>query len=257
MKRQIIRIDEEKCNGCGACVPACVEGALRIIDGKARLVSDVFCDGLGACLGDCPQGALTIEEREAPAFDEEAALANAATSQTGAGQTAQPAQFVQRVPAAPVHAAAHAGGCPGSRAMSLGGRAAAPTRVPSPEGLPSELAHWPVQLMLLPVRAPFWQGSDLLVCADCVPFAYPDFHRGLLRGHAVAVGCPKLDDANFYVEKMAAIFQANDIHSVTVAHMEVPCCSGLVRVVRKALEQAEKDLPVRDLTVTARGELVG
>jgi len=248
MKRLIVKIDEEKCNGCGACVPNCVEGALRIVDGKARLVGDALCDGLGACLGECPQGALTVEEREAPAFDEEAAKAHMARfglSPTHATATA----------AEPVALAVPAGGCPGSRAMSIG-RRPAPVAM-SGVAAPSELANWPVQLTLMPLRAPYLRGADLLISADCVPFALPNFHADLLRGRVLAVGCPKLDDSEFYVEKLSAILRDNEVKSLTIAHMEVPCCFGLVRVVKEALRRAGKDLPLRDLTVTVQGELVG
>jgi NAD-dependent dihydropyrimidine dehydrogenase PreA subunit len=242
MKRLIVRIDEEKCNGCGACVPNCVEGALRIVDGKARLLSDALCDGLGACLGECPQGALTVEERETVAFDEVAAQAHLASS--------VPAPVV--LPAeTPV---THAGGCPGSRAMTIE-RQGAP--VAATTSGPSELANWPVQLTLLPLRAPYLNGADLLICADCVPFAYPGFHQNLLRGRVVVVGCPKLDDVQFYVEKLATVLRDNAVRSITIAHMEVPCCFGLSRVVGEALRKAGKNLPVRDLTVTVQGQLAG
>ncbi|MHB1004053.1 MAG: ATP-binding protein [Chloroflexota bacterium] len=253
MKRLVINIDEEKCDGCGACVPSCAEGALRIIDGKARLVSDVLCDGLGACLGECPQGALKVEEREAPAFDEQAVHVHlAASGRTTVPHTVPVRPQIVQTPAE--HA--HMGGCPGSRSMSLPRTAVPRAEQPAipTAAQASELVHWPVQMMLLPVRAPYFQGADLLLCADCVPFAYPNFHRDLLRGHVLAVGCPKLDDANFYVEKLGAILRDNDVKSVTVAHMEVPCCFGLTRVVREALALSGKSLPVRDVTVGVDGE---
>lgn len=255
MKRLVIRIDEEKCDGCGVCVPSCAEGALQIVDGKARLVSDVLCDGLGACLGECPRGALSVEEREAPAFDEEAVKVHLARVGRAPHAGAHPSVAAQ-APAASPFAHAHGAGCPGSRALTLK-RPAGSTATAAPARLESELRHWPVQIMLMPVRAPHYQGADLLLCADCVPFAYPDLHRDLLRGHVVAVGCPKLDDAQFYVEKLGTILRENDIRSVTVAHMEVPCCFGLVRVLREALSLAGKTLPVRDVTVTVVGELAG
>lgn len=258
MKRLVIKIDEDKCTGCGLCVPSCAEGALQIIDGKARLVSDVLCDGLGACLGECPEGALTVEEREAPAFDEAAVAVHLA-------HLGRPAPA--HTHAAPVHAAvaarpepveaptsAHGGGCPGSRAMTID-RARPAVVAATTAKSPSELGQWPVQMMLMPVRAPYYQGADLLLCADCVPFAYPDFHRDLLSGKVVAVGCPKLDDAAFYVEKLGTILRDNDVKGLTIAHMEVPCCFGLVRVAQEAMRLAGKDLPVRDLTITVQGEL--
>lgn len=246
MKRLIVKIDEEKCDGCGACVPNCVEGALQIVDGKARLVSDALCDGLGACLGECPRGALSVEEREAPAFDEEAAKAHMARLGLAANHAAPRRAELLAAPEA-------VGGCPGSRAMTLGRK---PEAAPVVAG-PSELANWPVQLSLMGLRAPYLRGADLLICADCVPFALPNFHADLLRGRVVAVGCPKLDDAEFYIEKLSAILRDNDVRTVAVAHMEVPCCFGLSRVVREALRRAGKNLPLRDLTVTVQGELVG
>lgn len=256
MKRLMIKIDEAKCTGCGLCVPSCAEGALQIVDGKARLVSDVLCDGLGACLGECPEGALTVEERDAPAFDEAAVQVRlAAIGRPAPAHAHATAQMTARPQ--PVHAAehAHAGGCPGSRAMTLNRVAAPPVAVNNAARSSSELGQWPVQMMLLPVRAPYYQGANLLLCADCVPFAYPDFHRDLLKGNVVAIGCPKLDDAGFYVEKLGTILRDNDITGVTVAHMEVPCCFGLTRVVAEAMRLAGKDLPVRDLTVTVQGEI--
>jgi NAD-dependent dihydropyrimidine dehydrogenase PreA subunit len=255
----MIRIDEDKCTGCGLCVPSCAEGALQIIDGKARLVSDVLCDGLGACLGECPEGALTVEERDAPAFDEAAV----AVHLTRIGRPAPvhahaahaPAPVVAQPRPTPVAEPAHAGGCPGSRAMSFNRAPVAHAAGASTVKSTSELGQWPVQLMLMPVRAPYYQGANLLLCADCVPFAYPDFHRDLLKGNVVAIGCPKLDDAGFYVEKLGTILRDNDIQGITVAHMEVPCCFGLVRVVQEALRQAGKDVPVRDLTISVQGDV--
>jgi Pyruvate/2-oxoacid:ferredoxin oxidoreductase delta subunit len=246
LKRLVVSIDEDKCNGCGLCVPSCAEGALQIVNGKARLVSDVLCDGLGACLGDCPQGALTVEEREAPAFDEE--IVKEHLARTAAAVAPKPAP----VPAF------QGGGCPGAAAMTLGRPAARGAVQPlSAQAEVSELTNWPVQLMLMPVRAPYLSGADLLVCADCVPFAYPNFHRDLVRGKVVAIGCPKLDDARHYVEKLATLLRDNDVNSVTVAHMEVPCCSGIVRIVRDALALSGKDIPARDVMITISGELVG
>jgi NAD-dependent dihydropyrimidine dehydrogenase PreA subunit len=252
MKRLVVRIDEEKCNGCGACVPACAEGALQIIDGKARLVSDVLCDGLGACLGECPQGALVVEEREAAAFDEEAVKRHL----SALGKAHSSEAHAPRPHPAGASAMAHGGGCPGSRMMTISRPAPVAEPRESEAGAPSELSNWPVQLMLMPTRAPYLEGADLLICADCVPFAYAGFHHNLVRGRVVAIGCPKLDDAGYYAQKLAVLFRENDVNSVTIAHMEVPCCSGLVRVVHQALAMAGRDLPVRELTVTIGGELV-
>lgn len=217
MKRKIVRIDEEKCNGCGLCVPSCAEGAIAIVDGKARLIGDRLCDGLGACLGECPRGAITIEEREAEEFEAAA---------TG------------------VHD--HAG-CPGSRARTMARGTAAPG--PAVVQAHSELGQWPVQLTLVSPGAPYFKGADLLVAADCVPFAMPDFHRRFLRGRAVAVGCPKLDDAEAYVEKLAEIIRRNDLARLTVVHMEVPCCFGLSRIVGAALAKSGRTVPVEEITV--------
>jgi Pyruvate/2-oxoacid:ferredoxin oxidoreductase delta subunit len=233
VRRQIVVIDEEQCNGCGQCAAACAEGAIQVIEGKARLVKEEYCDGLGACLGECPQGAIRIEERVAGAFDPEA--------------TEEHLRRLGRSPA-PAHQQAPAG-CPSAAVHTF-----APAAGAGPAGQASALAQWPVQLHLVPPAAPYFQGADLLVTADCVPFAYADYHADLLAGKAVVVGCPKFDDAGFYVDKLAAIFSASEIRSVTVAIMEVPCCRGLVQVVQRALAQSGKDLPVAVVTITIRGE---
>jgi ferredoxin len=231
---KIIRIDESKCNGCGKCVKACAEGALKIIDGKARVVSETFCDGLGACIGDCPQGALTIEEREASAFDEKAVAAQM--------QAAKPAGH-------------HHNGCPGSAAKVFAADRAAPAADGSAR--PSRLSNWPVQLKLAPVEGPLFDGADLLVCADCVPYALANFHEQLLAGRIVLIGCPKLDDPAFYADKLTAILQANNIHSITVAHMEVPCCNGIVYAVRQAMERSGKnDIALSDVAVGIHGGIL-
>jgi Fe-S-cluster-containing hydrogenase component 2 len=207
MIRTVVSIDEELCNGCGECVPACEEGAIRIVHGKARLLSDSLCDGLGACLGHCPQGAIEIESREAAPFDEEAVTRNLAGLETTAPRA-------------------------------------------------SELTHWPVQLKLLPATAPVLREAHLLMAADCVPVAYAGFHSELLRDKAVVIGCPKLDDLSGYVEKLAEIIRHNDLASLTVAHMEVPCCTGILRAVLEARRLAGSDLPVDDLTISIHGQLI-
>ncbi len=242
--RTIIKIDEEKCDGCGQCVPACVEGALQIIDGKARLVREQYCDGLGACLGDCPQGAIAIEEREAEEFDEAAVERHLA--EQVADTASQP------------HAAAPAAGCPGAVAFALDQPAADEHTVASQEDHPSPsgLANWPVQLNLVPVQAPYLQGARLLMAADCVPFAFTDFHQRFLTGHVLLVGCPKLDDAEFYRDKLAQIFATNDIQSVDVVHMEVPCCFGLVGLVQLALQDSGKQIPASVTKVGVRGDIL-
>jgi len=242
--RKIIKIDEEKCNGCGQCVPACVEGALQIVDGKARLVKEKYCDGLGACLGECPQGAITIEERVAEEFDDKAVewhLAKDAVDE-----------------ASPSPAAAPAASCPGAAAFALDQPAAEEPAGSSQEGTPSpsRLGNWPVQLSLVPVQAPYLQGARLLIAADCAPFAFADFHQRFLTGHVLLVGCPKLDDAEFYRQKLAEIFATNDLQSVDILHMEVPCCFGLVRLVQLALEDSGKQVPASVTKVGVRGEIL-
>lgn len=209
--RQVIKIDESKCDGCGKCVVACAEGALQIVDGKARLVSEVYCDGLGACIGDCPQGAITIEEREAEQFDEHAVAQHLA---------------------------------------EMGGREKTADAAP----IPSALGNWPVQLYLIPPTAPYLRGARLLIAADCVPFACGDFHNQILAGKVLLVGCPKLDDASLYVEKLSQIFAHNAPESVEIAFMEVPCCSGLVRIVQEALRRANMDLQPTLTRISIRGE---
>jgi Fe-S-cluster-containing hydrogenase component 2 len=239
MIRKIIEIDEEKCDGCGLCVDACHEGAIQMVDKKARLVSDIYCDGLGDCIGECPQGAITIIEREAQDFDEEAVKSHLE-------RLAQ----VGGVAAPPVH-----GGCPGSALRSFGG--AEPEASPLPTDQPSALSHWPVQIKLVPPMAPFLQERDLLICADCVPFALPDFHGRFLAGKAVLVGCPKLDDLEFYHEKFKAIFAKARPKSVTVLKMEVPCCTGIAHVAVAAAEEAAPDMPVEVITISIQGAVKG
>jgi Fe-S-cluster-containing hydrogenase component 2 len=256
-QRKIVQIDEVKCNGCGLCVPSCAEGAIQIIDGKARLVADVYCDGLGACLGECPQGAITIVQREAGAFDEEAARQQAAR----AHGTLLPVMGSD--PSA-------AGGCPGSAVRSLHpepgesppgarvdplSRDASEPRTAAADTA-SSLGNWPVQLNLIPPNAPFLQNADLLLVADCVPFALADFHARFLRGRAVVIGCPKLDDTGRYIEKLAAIFNVSSPKSLTVVHMEVPCCTGLLAVARTALHMCGKKIPLRDVTISIRGKVI-
>jgi ferredoxin len=258
MRREIIRIDEEKCDGCGRCVTACAEGAIAIVDGKAKLVGDVYCDGLGACMGDCPRGALTIETREADGFDEEAVrehLSAGAEKRVGGPQTADaPKPGGAARPAAPGCAFT----CPGSAAQVLGRSAPAPAPANELDGpaVRAQLGQWPVQLHLVPVDAPYFQDADLLISADCAPFAFADFHRRFLRGRAVVVGCPKLDDMDAYRRKLAEIFRRNETRMVEVAHMEVPCCFGLVRLVQLALQDSGKTIPVVLTKIGIRGEIL-
>jgi len=244
MIRKIVQIDTEKCNGCGECVPACAEGAIRIENGKAVLSADNLCDGLGACLGECPQDAIRIIEREADEFDEEAVahhLAQALPQPTHA--STQPAEQQP-----------HYGGCPGSRAMTLA--PPLPTATPADTAIqPSQLGQWPVQLHLVPTTAPYFQDADLLIAADCIPFAYADFHKDFLAGKALVIGCPKLDDNNFYLQKLTELFRVSSIKSITVMRMEVPCCGGIVMAARQALAASGKDIPFQEVTVGIRGEL--
>lgn len=241
--RKIVQIDEAKCTGCGLCIPNCAEGALRIVDGKARLITDRFCDGLGACLGHCPEDAITIIEREAEEFDEKAVEIHL-QKQKEAGHVNRPHSTPQ-----PEFA-----GCPSSKALQFQIPQSRAESVPK-ESTVSQLAQWPVQLKLVPVEAPYFQDADLLIAADCVPFAYPDFHRDFLKGRAVVVGCPKLDDLQLYRQKLTAIFKANSIRSVTVPFMEVPCCFGLVKATEDAIEASGKDIPLKKVKIGIRGEI--
>ncbi len=239
--RKIIEIDEDLCDGCGQCVPACAEGAIQIVDGKAKLVAEKFCDGLGACLGECPNGALRVVERTAEEFDEEAVAEHLRRSRPAEPKKAEE----QALPC----------GCPSAQVRSFA-PVPAPAAQARPQGAPSSpsaLSHWPIQIRLVPPTAPFLKGADLLVLADCVAVAYPDLHRDLLPGKAVLVGCPKLDDAEAYVEKFAEIFRKAGLRSVTIAMMEVPCCHGLSVIVHRALQKAGVSLPVEEKIVTVQG----
>lgn len=253
-KRLVVKIDEDKCDGCGLCVPSCAEGAIQIIDGKARLVGDNLCDGLGACLGHCPQDAITLEEREAEVFDEAAVEVHLAKVRPGAKPHGHNAHG--HGPEAHGHAAI-SGGCPGARAMSLRPEGEKPEAGQGGSGpLRSELGQWPVQLALVPAAAPYLKGADLLVAADCVPLAYADFHRKFLKGKAVVIACPKLDETGPYVQKLADMIRLNDLNSVTVAVMEVPCCGGLVRLVQAAMQEAGMAVTARQVTVGIRGDIL-
>ncbi|MEW6308548.1 MAG: 4Fe-4S binding protein [Bacillota bacterium] len=259
-KRLVVKIDEDKCDGCGLCVPSCAEGAIQIIAGKARLVGDNLCDGLGACLGHCPQDAITLEEREAEAFDESAVGVHLAKVRPGAKPHGRNGHGHDPAAHGPAHGHGHAavsGGCPGARAMSLRPEGGKPeTGQGGSEPLRSELGQWPVQLALVPAAAPYLKGADLMVAADCVPLAYPDFHRKFLKGRAVVIACPKLDDTGPYVQKLADMIRLNDLNSVTVAVMEVPCCGGLVRLVKAAMQEAGVAVTARQVSVGIRGEIV-
>lgn len=274
MKRQIIDINEEKCNGCGLCVPGCPEGALQIIEGKARLVSDLFCDGLGACIGECPEGAITILEREAEPYNERLVMENIIKqgppvisahikhlrdhNETVYLNEALDLLREKGLPVPveiePVRHEHHAG-CPGSRVIDMRGHRNQP-RHEGPVQRQSELRQWPVQLHLVNPHAPFLRNADLLVAADCVPFAYAAFHEDLLRDRILVIFCPKLDaGVDQYIEKLTEIFAHQEIRSVTVAHMEVPCCFGAGRIVETAMEKAGKRIPVIDYTIGISGGL--
>jgi ferredoxin len=257
--RELIRIDEALCDGCGECVPACAEGAIAIVDGKAKLVSDVYCDGMGACLGHCPQGAITIEQVEARPFDEAAvaqhlAAARPASPTVQLSRTAAPA--VPHVVVGPPH---HGGGCPGSRTLDFRSQpqphpreAAAPAA-----GQPSALRQWPVQLHLLSPAAPFFRGADVLLAADCVGFAVGDFHAAYLADHALAIACPKLDvQQESYREKLTALIDHAGIASLTVMIMQVPCCGGLTQLALQAAARAARAVPMRYVVVGVQGDIL-
>jgi NAD-dependent dihydropyrimidine dehydrogenase PreA subunit len=251
--RNIIQIDEALCDGCGECVPSCVEGALKIVDGKARLVSDILCDGLGACLGECPTGALTVVAREAAEFDEAAAGTHAAVARTA------PAPVPRSVAHAGTAGGAQAahGGCPGSRAQVFDDPPPASAAAQRSDPEASRLRQWPVQLHLVPPNAPFFYGRDVLLAADCVPVAVGDFHTSFLDGRGLAIACPKLDQhLDIYVRKLAAMIDEGQVRSLTVAIMEVPCCGGLVRLAEQARATASRDVPLRIVTVGIRGQIL-
>ena len=243
-RRKIIQIDEEKCTGCGLCVTSCAEGALQLIDGKAHLLSEVFCDGLGACIGECPEGALKIIERESQPFDEQEVEKHLkknkmqSSNKSHRASQSQSSHTPPRIDAMPC-------GCPGSAMQSFGAHGENEENENySVESAKSRLTQWPVQLTLVPPEAPFLKNADLLIAADCVPFASPDFHESYLKGHALLVGCPKLDDIAFYREKIEEIFRVARPKSVTVVRMEVPCCGGLAHIVTEAQDAAGIAVPV-------------
>lgn len=246
IRRKIIQIDEEKCDGCGVCVPSCAEGALQIVNGKVKLIAEKYCDGLGACLGECPNGALKVIERDAEDFDEKAVEKHLEAEEPSGSHTEMPGQF------------AMPGGCPSARLQTFApGSSCQQANEPvSHESSPSALTHWPVQIRLVPPTAPFLKGADLLVAADCTPIAYPNFHRDFLQGKVVMVGCPKFDEVDAYVDKFSDIFSVAGIKSVTVVTMEVPCCQGLPMIVRKGLELSGRKIPVEHVIISTRGEIL-
>lgn len=237
MKRRIIHIDEDKCNGCGACAAACHENAIGMVNGKAKLMRDDYCDGLGDCLPQCPTGAITFVEREAAAYDEAAVKANQAK--------------LKQQSQAPAHP--HIGGCPGAAARALNNRPAAPVNDSGER--PSQLRQWPVQIKLVPTRAPYFDGAHLLIAADCTAYAYAGFHEKFIRNRITLIGCPKLDSID-YSEKLTEIIRSNDIQSVTIVRMEVPCCGGLEMAARKAIQDSGKFLPWQVYTISLDGNII-
>ena len=281
MKRKIITIDNDRCTGCGLCIPNCPEGAIQLIDGKARLISDLFCDGLGACLGHCPEGAITLEEREAAAYDEPRVMENIIKAGLNTikahlehlrdhGQKEFLAQALQVLkqkgipnplevaavrPAGGHHGHGGGGGCPGSRAMSFEKPAA---EAPLAQGTrPSQLTHWPIQLHLISPQAPHFQGSDLLIAADCTAFSLGDFHKDFLKGKTLVIACPKLDEGQeTYVEKIKVLIDEAKINTLTVLIMQVPCCSGLLRLTKEAASQAARKVPIKCVVVGLQGTIL-
>ncbi|KJR40422.1 4Fe-4S ferredoxin iron-sulfur binding domain-containing protein [Candidatus Magnetoovum chiemensis] len=275
MKRQIIHIDQDKCTGCEMCVPGCPEGAIQIIDGKARLISDLFCDGLGACLGHCPEGAITIEEREAQPYSERLVMGNIVKQGAnvikahlehlkGHNQTEYLNEAIafleEKGLPIPINHEPHQThshgqsmcGCPSSNAMSFA----------APEGQDSgtrasKLTHWPIQLHLISPNAPYFQGTDLLMAADCTAFALGDFHKDYLKGKTLVIACPKLDTGiDVYIEKITALIDQAKINTLTVMIMQVPCCRGLLQIAQKALETASRKVPVKCIVVGIKGEIL-
>ena len=235
MKRRIIEIDQDKCNGCGACAAACHEGAIAMVDGKARLMRDDYCDGLGDCLPTCPTGAITFVEREAAAYDEQAVMENKQRKMRNEGMT---------LPC----------GCPGSQSRNIQRQDAPAVETPQAQQT-SRLSQWPVQIKLVPVNAPYFSGAKLLIAADCTAYAYAAFHQKFIRGHITLVGCPKLDDVD-YSEKLTAIIRSNDIQEVTVVRMEVPCCGGLENAAKRALQASGKFIPWQVVTISTDGRIL-
>lgn len=236
MKRKIIKIDQDRCNGCGLCVNACHEGALQLIDGKAQLVSESYCDGLGDCLPECPTNAIALEERETVEYDEEAVKQHMSLSKARSE-------------------APHPSGCPGSRAKVLTKNVVQVTTGLPDESSQSQLGQWPCQLKLVPVNAPYFENAHLLIAADCTAFAYPNIHQKFMRRKITLIACPKLDDID-YSEKLTAILKQHEIKSVTILRMEVPCCGGLVNAVKKALTNSGKMIPWNVVTISTQGEII-
>lgn len=242
--RKIVKINEDKCNGCGVCVPKCAEGAIQIINGKAKLIADNLCDGIGNCIGHCPMDAIDIIEREADYFDEEAVENHLENIQKTTTKKS---------------VESHSCGCPGSRPMDIKRKndnisnSLASTDDVEIKIKP-QLSQWPVQLKLVPETASYFNGKNLLITADCVPFAYPNYHLDLLKNKSVVIGCPKLDDIQLYIKKLTNIIKLNDITGITVAHMEVPCCNGIIMAAEEALKRSGKDIEIRKIKIKINGE---
>lgn len=274
VKRSIIQIDDKKCNGCGLCIPNCPEGALQIIDNKARLISDLFCDGLGACIGHCPKGAIKVVNREAKPYDECKVMENIVKAGKNTilahlehlkdhGETVFLNQALEvlkekkiKVDFNPKHEEQIPCGCPGSAMREVKPEKKQSSSNLTSSKINSELRQWPVQLNLLPPHASFFKNSDLLIAADCVGFANPNFHSELLKGKSICIGCPKLDDTDRYKEKIQAIIEQNNLKSITVAIMEVPCCGGLYAITEEALKASKKKVPLKRIVVGINGELI-
>jgi len=250
MKRKIVTIDENLCDGCGNCVTACSEGALKITNGKATLVKEDFCDGFGDCIGECPTGALKIEERDSKPFDINATKDHLLKTQ--GKEAVLRMQETQKKHEPSVHKTMPCG-CPGSMIKMI---QRDNLYTDTAQAVSSQLRNWPVQIHLLPIEAPYYHGADLLVAADCGAYAYGDFHKDFIKGHVLAIGCPKLDDADAYREKLAAILNENDIRSVTVAYMEVPCCKGLVEIVEEAVKKSGKKIDVQKTKIGIKGQAI-
>jgi NAD-dependent dihydropyrimidine dehydrogenase PreA subunit len=244
--RKIIEIDDELCDGCGQCVPSCAEGALQIIDGKARIIADKLCDGLGACMGECPNGALKIIERDADEFDEEAVEEH----------LSQNAQKATEEPAAACGCASHQIRSFTPVSVCACSDKEKATATPRGSGNTSALSNWPIQIRLIPAEAPFLKNADLLILADCTAVAFSDLHADLIAGKTVMMGCPKLDDQDEYIRKFSEIFAKAGIKSITVVSMEVPCCAGLPWIVKKGLESAKSDIPATEIVISTRGQVI-
>lgn len=282
MKRTVIKIDEERCNGCGLCVEGCHEGALQIIDGKARMVSDLFCDGLGACIGECPLGAIELEEREAAPYDEYAVMERIVPKgeQTirahllhlkAHNETEFLSQGLRYLKEHSIQiemkgleneqkttAPANTSGCPGRQAIAFGPQHTENSpEANNPAEIPSQLCQWPVQLHLLNPDASYFRNADVVLAADCTAFAYGDFHRRFLKNHVLAIACPKLDEGtDSYIEKLTALIDSSHINTLTVVIMEVPCCGGLVRLAMQAVANAKRKIPVKRIIIGIRGNVL-